>query len=243
MIAVIPAAGMATRLRPLTDNTPKCLLEIGGKSLLQRTIDALLSVKVDKIIIVTGYLNNKIEDFVNSRYPNVDIRFIHNQDYECTNNIYSLWLSQPEAEGKDMILLDSDIIFDPKILQRVLSSDAPDALALNRHELGEEEIKIILDENGYVGELNKTCNPADAIGESIGIEKMSANYTSHLFPLLTQMIEQEGLRNVFYEKAFERLAQKGLKFLPVDTTDLFAAELDTQEDFSNATEFIPSDLI
>ena len=90
MKAIILAAGMASRLRPLTNNTPKCLLKIGERSLLQRSIDALTSNGIKEIVIVTGYLHNQIEDFVREQYPNVSVSFIHNDVYDSTNNIYSL---------------------------------------------------------------------------------------------------------------------------------------------------------
>ena len=90
MIAIILAAGMASRLRPLTNNTPKCLLKIGERSLLQRSIDALIINGIKEFVIVTGYLHNQIEDFVKQQYPDINISFIHNEIYNSTNNIYSL---------------------------------------------------------------------------------------------------------------------------------------------------------
>ena len=68
MIAVILAAGMAKRLRPLTDNTPKCLLDVNGRSLLERSMDALKGAGIQEFVIVTGYLNHMIENFVKSHY-------------------------------------------------------------------------------------------------------------------------------------------------------------------------------
>ena len=113
MIAVILAAGMAKRLRPLTDTTPKCLLKIGQKSLLERTFNALKSVGVTQFVVVTGYLHEQIEDFLTNRYPQEDILFEHNAVFESTNNIYSLWLAMKYVKGKEFLLLDSDILFDP----------------------------------------------------------------------------------------------------------------------------------
>jgi len=242
MKAVILAAGIASRLRPLTDKCPKCLLEIGGKSLLQRSFDGLIKNGIKDFIVVTGYLHEQIETFLNERYSGVNIKFIHNQVYSSTNNIYSLWLARKEAEGENILLLDSDILFDPLIVERLLKSEHDDILALNNHPLGEEEIKIILDSEGCVAEISKTCSIADAIGESIGIERMSASYTTSLYKELEVMIEQEGLDNVFYERAFERLIPKGHAFYVVDTTDLFSIELDTVEDFNSAKELIPQNL-
>lgn len=244
MKAIILAAGMASRLRPLTENTPKCLLKVGEKCLLQRSIDALASNGIRDFVIVTGYLHEMIETFVAEQYGNnINVKFIHNDVFDSTNNIYSLWLARPEAEGQEILLLDSDLLYDPRIITKVMESDADNVLTLIRHELGEEEMKVVLDrENGTIIEISKTCNPADAAGESLGIEKMGCRYTSALYKELEPMMNEEHLENVFYERAFERLIAKGHTYKVIDVTELFSCELDTVEDFENAKEKIPAEL-
>lgn len=116
------------------------------------------------------------------------------------------------------------------------------ALALNRHELGDEEMKVVADGDGRIVEISKTCRPEDAAGESVGIEHMTADYSTALFRELQQMIEHEGLIDIFYERAFERLIPQGHTFRIVDTTNLFSIELDTPEDFDNAQHLIPAEL-
>ena len=242
MKAVILAAGIASRLRPLTDTTPKCLLKIGERCLLERAFDALIQNGFNEFIIVTGYRQQQIVDFLQAHYPAQSITFIYNDKYESTNNIYSLWLTRPYTEGEEVLLLDSDIVFDPQIVEKLLRSDKADVLALNRHELGAEEIKVIVDNEQKVVEISKVCSIPDAIGESIGIEKMSAAYTQALFRELEMMILSEGLDNIFYERAFERLIPQGSSFYVMDTTEFFSAELDTVEDFQQAQKLIPASL-
>jgi choline kinase len=242
MKAIILAAGIASRLRPLTDTMPKCLLRIGERCLLQRCFDALLANGLKEFVVVIGYRQQQIRDFLTAQYPAVDITFIYNERYEQTNNIYSLWLTRPYTEGQDVLLLDSDIVFDPQIVARLLDCGQADALALNRHELGEEEIKVIVDADNRVTEISKVCSIQQAIGESIGIEKMSAAYSRALFAELQRMIEGEGLDNVFYERAFERLIPQGHSFYVLDTTGLFSIELDTVSDFEQAKRLIPPTL-
>lgn len=244
MKAIILAAGMASRLRPLTENTPKCLLKVGEKCLLQRSIDALASNGIRDFVIVTGYLHEMIETFVAEQYGDkINVKFIHNDVFDSTNNIYSLWLARPEAEGQEILLLDSDLLYDPRIITKVMESDADNVLTLIRHELGEEEMKVVLDqENGTIIEISKTCNPANAAGESLGIEKMGCRYTSALYQELEPMMNEEHLENVFYERAFERLIAKGHTYKVIDVTELFSCELDTVEDFENAKEKISAEL-
>ena len=242
MIAVILAAGMATRLRPLTEDRPKCLLEIGKKSLLQRTVDNILENGISTIVVVTGYRGEMIRKFLTGKYKDVCFHFVDNKDYQTTNNIYSLWLTRPYVEGKDFILLDSDILFDGRIISRLMNR-TDTTLAVNSHELGEEEIKIIPDGKGKVEQISKTYSIEKSIGESVGREKMNADYSAALFKELATMIEDEGLKGVFYELAFERLIPRGYKLGITDTTDLFSIELDTVDDFNSAEELVPPVLI
>ena len=241
MIGVILAAGMAKRLRPLTDTQPKCLLKVGERTLLERTVDAQLAAGINELVVVTGYRGGMIRDFLTNHYTTLTIHFIHNADYEHNNNIFSLWMTRPYTEGKDFLLMDSDILLDPKLVKTIVEQ-AGTALALNRHECGEEEIKIIVDSEDRVVELSKTCSIADAIGESVGVERIASDYSTALFRELEQMIEREGLIDIFYERAFERLIPQGHHFRVVDTTDFFSIELDTVEDFERAKELIPAEL-
>lgn len=241
MIGVILAAGMAKRLRPLTDTKPKCLLEVGGKTLLQRTVDAMATAGINEFVVVTGYRGNMIRDFLTIHYPQFTIRFLDNVDYANNNNIYSLWMAGQIVRGQAFLLMDSDILCDPAAVVRI-ASEPEAALAVNRHELGEEEMKVVVDNQMHITEISKTCRPEDAMGESVGIEKMTATYSKALFRELDQMILQEGLIDIFYERAFERLIPQGHTFRVIDTTDYFSYELDTPEDLLRAQELMPANL-
>ena len=219
---------------------------------MQRTFDALMAAGIREYVVVTGYRGEMIRQFLTEHYDimplsflpseeRATVCFVNNPDYATTNNIYSLWLTRPYISGMDFLLLDSDILFDPKVVEKVLRTDGT-VLALNRHELGEEEIKVIVDHEGKVVELSKTCSIEKAIGESIGIEKIMADYSQALFQELKLMINGEKLSNVFYERAFERLIPQGHYFGVVDTTEFFSIELDTVDDFNNAKKLIPENL-
>ena len=241
MIAVILAAGMARRLRPLTEHKPKCLLRIGTRSLLERSVDNLVAAGIREIVVVTGYLSQMITEFLVARYPKLTFHFIDNTDYARTNNIYSLWLARPFVEGKDFILLDSDILYDGGIIEQVLGEEAS-ILTVSRHPLGEEEMKVVVDENGSIVEISKSSDPAIAMGESVGIEKINADYSAALYRLLDTMMNKEGLVDVFYEQAFQRLIPKGFCFKVMDISNYFTIEPDTVEDFENAKHLIPKEL-
>ena len=254
MIGVILAAGMAKRLRPLTDTKPKCLLKVGERTLLERTVDAMRQAGITEFLVVTGYRGEMIREFLEG-YSRLSSRtsqpslpsqpsftFLDNTDYEHNNNIYSLWMACQKVRGCDFLLMDSDILCDPAAVVRI-AQEPVSALAVNRHELGEEEMKVVVDADNRITEISKTCSPEAAMGESVGIEKITADYCEALARELDQMILQEGLIDIFYERAFERLIPQGHTFKVVDTTHYFSYELDTPEDFKRAQELMPKDLL
>jgi len=244
MIGVILAAGMAKRLRPLTDTKPKCLLKVGERTLLERTVDAMRQAGITEFLVVTGYRGEMIREFLEgyAKTNAVNFTFLDNVDYEHNNNIYSLWMACQKVRGCDFLLMDSDILCDPAAVVRI-AQESTAALAVNRHELGEEEMKVVVDADKRITEISKTCRPEDAMGESVGIEKITADYSEALARELDQMILQEGLIDIFYERAFERLIPQGHTFKVVDTTHYFSYELDTPEDFQRAQELMPKELL
>jgi len=237
MKAVILAAGVASRLRPLTNNIPKCLLKVGDKSILERTIDNLVKNKISEIIVVTGFLREMIVDFLTQKYPKLKFTFIFNEKYDSTNNIYSLWLAKSEMLGYEMLLMDSDIIFDSRIIGQLISSEYENNLALRSSEnLSEEEIKCLLNNDGSIKEIGKLINPEEAVGESIGIEKFSKELVFRLYTILDRKILDEKEVNIFYEAAFQDTMNSGAKIFPVDVKEYKCMEIDTIEDFEIAAQ-------
>lgn len=232
MIGVILAAGMAKRLRPLTDTMPKCLLEVGGRTLLERTVRAMQQAGISEFVVVTGYRGDMIRDYLNTHLPECEWIFLHNTDYEHNNNIYSLWMAGEVVRGHEFLLMDSDILCDPAAVVRI-AQEKESALAVNRHDCGEEEMKVVVDADMHITEISKTCSPSVAMGESVGIEKISADYSEALYKELDQMILQEQLIDIFYERAFERLIPQGHTFRVVDTSAYFSYEIDTPEDYEH----------
>lgn len=237
MKAVILAAGVASRLRPLTNHTPKCLLKVGSKNILELTIENLLANNISEIIIVTGYLENKIRDFINLRFPELNITFLYNELYESTNNIYSLWLTRNDLNGDDMLLMDSDIVFNRKIIEKLCSSEKKNCLALKRQELSDEEIKVRIDQKGRVLEISKEVNLSEAAGESVGIELFSKEVIPALFKVIDRKVNIENNVNQFYEAAFQELINSSShEIYIVDITEYFCMEIDTAEDLKLAGE-------
>jgi choline kinase len=236
MKALILAAGIASRLRPLTDSIPKCLLEVAGKSILSRTIENLSANGVKEFVVVTGYLQDMIKNHIDGNFSHLQFEYIFNQKYESTNNIYSLWIARQEVQAREFLLLDSDILFDKKIISLLINADYNNCLALRSNGgIGDEEIKVKVDSgDGSIVEISKDVNVEQAVGESIGIEKFDSEFSAHLFDILDDMIQNKGMVNIFYEAAFQNAIHNGYKIFPVDVGNLFCMELDTIDDFKIA---------
>jgi choline kinase len=234
MRAVILAAGMATRLRPLTDSTPKCLLEVDGRAILGRAIDELSAAGLDRLIIVTGYRAEMIRAYLAREFPRLAVSFAHNERFAETNNAYSLLLAEPLVGGGPFLLLDSDILFPAELVRRVLDTTARPALALDRHTCSEEEMKVEVDGRGFVRDIGKDLVPARAAGESIGVEAFGAEDGRELFATLRKRIVDEKRENEFYEASFREMIKAGRLYLAVDTTDCPAMEIDSAEDLKRA---------
>ena len=235
MKAVILAAGTSSRLRPLTDDLPKCLLDVGGATLLGRAVETLQGRGVTDLVLVTGFKEEAIRRYMAAEFPRSRVEFVSNERYLTTNNIASLWLTRPLVEPGELLLLDSDILFDGRIIDALLGSPHQDRLAVTtRRPLGEEEVKVRVDPQGFVVEIGKRVDPRGALGESIGIELFSRDFVRELFVELERMVEQERQVGVFYEAAFQRLIDGGRKLFAVDVAELPCMEIDTPEDLETA---------
>jgi len=236
--AIILAAGISKRLRPLTDSTPKCLLKVGGRSILEMTIENVLKSGIDDFVMVTGYRENMIKDFINERFPSLKIKYLTNPDFENNNNSYSLWMTKDYINSSS-ILLDSDILFDFRIISKLLDSNYQNCLAVNRnHALSAEEIKVIIDTDNKIQHIGKEIDPAIGFGESIGIEKFSPDFFEKLCEVLERKIVAEDNVNEFYEKSFQELYDRGNAMYAVDVSEYKSIEIDFPEDLLRAEEEI-----
>lgn len=235
MKAVILAAGAATRLRPITDTIPKCLLPVGGRSLLQRTIDALCAYDINDIIIVVGYQAQSVISFCNNTYPKKALTCVENPIYDTTNNAYSLLLIQQYVLDDEVILLDGDILFDPRLIWHLLSSQRQNILLLRpSHLLGAEEIKVLTDTGNRILRISKDIDSSRASGESIGIERFSKQAVRKLFKILQRRIHQEQRVDEWYEASFQELIDSGEEIFALDTAGLACIEIDTAADIETA---------
>ena len=126
--ALLLAAGTGSRLAPLTDKMPKCLVPVNEVSILERLLDALRSYNFNKLVIVVGHQGDSIRDFLGTKAYGMEIVYISSPVYKTTNNIYSLWLARKAIE-EPFLLIESDLVFDPEMLGSLL---LPDRIAVSR---------------------------------------------------------------------------------------------------------------
>lgn len=137
MKAIILAAGYGNRMRPLTDTTHKTLLRIGDRTLIGRIVDGLRVHGVGEIVVVTGYLADELEGALSEAYPDVAFTFVRNPRYRETNNICSLALAFEAIDlDDDVLLIESDLVYEPAVIRRVVESPYPNVALVDRYRNG-----------------------------------------------------------------------------------------------------------
>ena len=137
MKAVILAAGFGNRMRPLTDKVHKTLLQVGGKTIIDRMMEGLRRAAIQDVVVVTGYLKEDLEKHLLQQHPDLRFRFVHNPRYRETNNIYSLSLALNTIDiDDDILLIESDLVYDDSVIGRILASPHPNVALLDRYRSG-----------------------------------------------------------------------------------------------------------
>ena len=231
MKAVILAAGRGRRLHA---GHPKCLLAIGGKSLLHRYFDALLSLGVTCICVVIGYKQESIREAVASYPSAVDVTFLVNPDFE-RGSIGSLWAAR-ESLDDDVVIMDADVLFHRVVLDRLLTSSHPNALLMDETVSQETEECMVVMRHGRVVALSKRV-PAeyDLVGEGVGFLRVERAAVPRLLRSVETRVQQ-GLLDMEYEDALEDFFREvpvgvekigGLPWIEIDfPEDLERAERD-----------------
>jgi histidinol-phosphate/aromatic aminotransferase/cobyric acid decarboxylase-like protein len=118
--AVVLAAGRGSRLHALTGDAPKCLTEVGGQSILERTLKALASEGITEVVVVIGYMGSMVRDRIGPHFGGIDILYVEAPDYATTNNIRSLWDARDYLD-QDVVLLEADVVFDAAVVGMLLA--------------------------------------------------------------------------------------------------------------------------
>ena len=237
--AIILAAGVARRLAPLTDHTQKSLLEVGGRAILARMLEALPAAGVRRAVIVVGHCADQVTALAAAAPPGLAVRTIHNPDYQKGSSL-SLYCARDVIRGGPTLIMDADVVFPREFLRRLVASSAANAFLIDRGfaDTG-EEVKFYIQDDRVIA-LGKKVVPAawDRVGEGIGFFKCGAATGPELLRLLEQVIDaSDGLCE--YEDALHLLVSR-VPVQAVDVTGLPWTEVDFVEDLHRAqTEVFP----
>jgi len=202
---VIVADGKSTRLYPITTNTPKCLLEVGGKALLDHAIERFEEAGITDITIVTGFGESQVRNHCNKRK---NIKFVFNPFFATTNILASLWFAREELDS-ELVFSYSDILCTSKAFNDLVKRKEG-VIALVAKTKVDPESEKVKEKNGKIIEISKDVPDADASGEFIGIVKFSENGARELKKVLEETVREDTFRDYYFTVVLERLVQKGI---------------------------------
>jgi choline kinase len=234
MKAVILSAGQGKRLLPLTADSPKCILTVQGRSLIEWQIDELAKCGVDQVSVVLGFRADKVERTLRKRYGSHRIKTIHNAAYAVSDNLVSCWAARTEMRS-DFVLLNGDTLFEAAVMRRLLGThNRPVTVAINHKEdYDADDMKVELNGDRLVN-IGKDLLPDQVDGESIGMI-LFRGQGPRLFRLaLEKALQNPAAQMRWYLSVIDEMAQsmpvwtcsvKGLQWCEVDYhADLKLAE-------------------
>lgn len=241
MQALLLAAGMGKRLKDLTKDNTKCMLEVNGKRLIDRLIEQLIDVGIKKFVIVIGYQGQKLIEHIGSRYTGkIEIQYIENEDYATTNNIYSLMLAEKVLLEDDTILFESDLIFEERILRMLLDNPYPDLALVAKYESWMDGTMVQIDkEMNILNFIPKKAFRYEDVSQyykTVNIYKFSKQFSENQYvPFLDAYCKVMG-NNEYYEQVLRvitMLQHNSLKALPIGDAKWY--EIDDIQDLDIAS--------
>jgi choline kinase len=236
MRGIILAAGKGSRLNGTAGDKPKCLVEAGGVTLIERQIRTLQRAGVDDIAVVAGCQADRVRGRCGHR-----VTYVENTRFAETNSMFSLWMARALLyEG--FVVLNCDVLFHPVLLSDLLTSRYEDALLLAYREpdqppFGDEEMKVKV-RGGLVTDMSKTMDPSEADGENLGIVKFGARGAAALVTIMDRLVEDGELR-AWAPRAFREFAQTH-PLHALGTRGFPWIEIDFPEDYQRAVrEVLP----
>lgn len=237
---------MGRRLGKLTANDTKCMVRLGGVPIIDRMISQIISNGINKITLVVGYKADHLIEHLSGRFPGVEIGFIRNTIYDKTNNIYSLSLAKDLLMEDDTILLESDLVFEDGILERILDNDYPDLALVDKYESWMDGTVVKLGEdNTIVNFISKKAfdfGEADKYYKTVNIYKFSKSFSRGKYvPFLEAYCKSLG-NNEYYEQVLKVIAlldNPQLKALMLDGEKWY--EIDDIQDLDIAEALFAED--
>lgn len=236
MKAVILAAGLGSRLRPITNEVPKCMVPVNGIRIIDKQIDNLLYNNIDEIYVVDGYKGEILASHLKNIYPQVHI--VSNPRYAETNNMYSLYLASQYVKGEEFLLMNSDVYYDSSVIKGLLEDACQSKIACDKSGYLEESMKITL-ENDKINSISKKITKQDYYAVSIDVYRISAGDSKILFREIEDTIVGRGDENSWTEVALDKIF-KDTHFKPYIIEGRWF-EIDNHDDLHKAEEIFKGD--
>lgn len=231
MKALILAAGLGSRLRPLTDNVPKCMVKVNGLPIIDRQIINLKENGINEIYIITGYKEKVLINHISKKFSDLNITIISNKDYDKTNNMYSLNLAKESLEGQPFIMMNSDVFFEKEVIKELLLNEYANLIVCEKGNHNDESMKIIVKDE-MINHISKQVNKEDGYGTSIDVYKFGEEASKKLFEITNDYLFVKKDLNSWSEVAINDLLQV-VKFKSLDTKCRWM-EIDNHDDLSIA---------
>jgi len=231
MKALILAAGMGTRLQPVTNDKPKCMVEVNGTPIIYKQIDNLVSNGVDEITVIAGYKSEILIDALKRHYPFVNV--IVNKDYEKTNNMYSAYLAKDNYDNSQFLLMNADVFYDSAIITELLNEEYVNSIVVDEGTYIEESMKVKF-EGLHIMEISKQVTEEEAYGVSIDVYKFSSEGSRTFFAKLVEYIEINKEMNQWTEVALNDILSES-QFKPCPLKGRWM-EIDNHDDLKNAED-------
>ncbi|MFY0600306.1 MAG: phosphocholine cytidylyltransferase family protein [Cyclobacteriaceae bacterium] len=236
--ALLLAAGTGSRLMPLTQEAPKCLTMINEISMLERLVESLKKQGFKRLVVVTGHLKIAIEEFLGSKYGDMEIEYVHSPKYKTTNNIYSLWMARALI-NEPFVMFESDLVFEVSLLDEMIY---PDRIAVASIADWMNGTTVTVKSNQMVKKFKNTTKPSAKRTKykTVNIYSFSVDSWENILRRLETHIS-EGRVNGYYETVFAELVKEGalsLKAISFDSQPWY--EVDTILDLEEAVKLFPA---
>ena len=207
MQAIILAAGMGKRLKELTSEATKCMVKVNGVAMIDRMLGALDKLGLSRIVVVVGYEGQKLMDYIDALGIATPIEYVNNTVYDKTNNIYSLYLAKDYLVQEDTLLLESDLVFEEAVLQKLIRHPYPSLVLVDKFESWMDGTVVTLDDHdniqSFVAKREFDFNRIDAYYKTVNIYKFSKEFSQlYYVPFLEIYCKALGT-NEYYEQVLK----------------------------------------
>ena len=207
MQAIILAAGMGKRLKELTSNATKCMVEVNGEMMIHKTLMHLEKLNLNKIVLVVGYEGQQLMDYVNSLGLKTPVEYVVNDVYDKTNNIYSLYLAKEYLLQDDTLLLESDLVYEEAVIRKLVDTPYPSLVLVDKFESWMDGTCITVDEDdnitSFVSKREFDFTKTDEYYKTVNLYKFSKNFSEKYYvPFLEAYCNAMGL-NEYYEQVLK----------------------------------------